>query len=449
MLKGSNWSCIKMYIDANDYENYLSTLKDLVSINSIYTSETGILKGLQYCENALNSSLCNWKIWRDRKGNLICVNPELDKSKPCIFLSAHIDTVGADPSKWLSSSDPFSAIETDTHIIGRGVNDCKAGVAFMLLVANLISKNILNASNIGFLFSYREEGNQEKTSSEIGIQIGKEIPVSEVLNCILCLENTVSVCEKKNSIGLYNHEPSNLFIELQGYLADFREFLTEWPDWKPIAISPCKKVVQEAPFEEEDKTGGHSSSLDNKENVIFDYLFNKVKEHDVILGGDFVQTSVISNSIKIFSSKSNYKHRLILNLRSSDPINFIRERLKMFDYKEYYPFEYGKGSDRRHHALTQKVIEFIKPISLENISLSVMNNPGRSDASAIWARCDSRTRENLAILTIGPGTRSHVDNGIDRKTHGPDEGYHKDAGIVAINYLLLVISKLVIQNHSV
>ena len=51
---------------------------------------------------------------------------------PVVVFDGHLDTVGVgDASAW--SSDPFTAVERDGRLYGRGVSDMKGSIAAMLL----------------------------------------------------------------------------------------------------------------------------------------------------------------------------------------------------------------------------------------------------------------------------------------------------------------------------
>jgi len=207
---------MKNILDGELQERLSQVLCDLVSINSVFTNPQGIEKALHYCEQELATRLPAFLSHRDSAGNLISISNRFDRSKNAVLLSAHVDTVGADASEWKSSRLPFQAIETGTHIIGRGANDCKAGVAMMLIAATLA--NEIPLDNIVFLFSYREEGNCGKTSTRIGEELGHSIPLSNKGNLLLCLENTVSLTEGGPLLSAYDHEPCNAFISIEGHL---------------------------------------------------------------------------------------------------------------------------------------------------------------------------------------------------------------------------------------
>jgi len=53
-----------------------------------------------------------------------------EPSRPALLLSGHMDVVEADPADWVR--DPFTPVEEDGYIFGRGVSDNKFDVAMMI-----------------------------------------------------------------------------------------------------------------------------------------------------------------------------------------------------------------------------------------------------------------------------------------------------------------------------
>ena len=221
----------------------------------------------------------------------------------------------ADSSKWVSVDNPFQAQETDTHIIGRGANDCKAGVALMLFIAFLIHQKEITGDNLCLLFSFQEEGNGEKTSIEIGQSLGKNIPVSSVKNTLLCLENTVSVSPESFLITLYDREPCNVFIEVQDTLKGLKEFTIMHPLWKPVYISPLQDGHSTKLLHHIVEPAGHSATISNDNNEIYKALQMRAEEKMALVSGDLTQTSVITNDVKIYEMQEDIEHKAIFNFR--------------------------------------------------------------------------------------------------------------------------------------
>ncbi len=86
------------------------------------------------------------------KANLFATIGPADK--PGVVLSGHTDVVPVDGQDW--SSDPFTAIENDGKIFGRGTADMKSFIAVALSLAPEMQERELSAP-IHFAFSYDEE----------------------------------------------------------------------------------------------------------------------------------------------------------------------------------------------------------------------------------------------------------------------------------------------------
>ena len=89
------------------------------------------------CRKILSRNLTGYRIYRDRMKNLIACPKVLDPGKDIVYLSAHLDTVDADPTEWDPPFSPFSLYEDENQMVGRGISDCKAGVAFELFLSAL------------------------------------------------------------------------------------------------------------------------------------------------------------------------------------------------------------------------------------------------------------------------------------------------------------------------
>ena len=204
-------------------------MQALVSINTVFYNLSGIENCFRFCVKIFGEILPEWIIFRDVCGNLICLNPVTNKKEPICYLNAHIDTVGADETEWVEANNSFKAKQIGNYLIGRSVNDCKAGIAFILYTAFLLSKRLITKLNIGFIISFREEGNKEKT-----LLIISSLSLLVMYIHILCLENTIGINKDFYKIGVYDSEPYNIFIKLSGNFYEFRSFLNNKKGWKPM-----------------------------------------------------------------------------------------------------------------------------------------------------------------------------------------------------------------------
>lgn len=432
---------------------YLDSLERLISIRSVYTEESGKQRCMDFCFQELRRHLPDYSIRFDSRYNLVVSPKNFAADETHIFLSAHVDTVDADQNYWENCADPFIPKRTETHIVGRGANDCKAGVAFMLWFA-YTQKNTQLKDRFTLLFSFQEEGNEEKSSEEIGKNLGSSIPISNVHNYLFCLENTTSIGDKCVTLSAYDKEPCNIFIEVVGVKSELYDFLVENEEWNIIAIEPVQKEMPQKILYDKvrHEISGHSASLKGEKNPIFQTLAKISKKQFVILkGGSFSEPSVINGIIHtgIVEWEKN-DHRALINLRSFNTFDFEITKLKVFDWRPYKPLKYGQGSDLSSAKLAPNLLDAISVASDENgLMFKKEANPGRSDASAIWNTMDNLLREKFAIVTSGPGTRSHLDSTVWRKTHGENEGFHIASGIAACNVLVESMKKLVVENDLI
>lgn len=430
-----------------DFSNFLESLTVLISRKTVFYDDYAIDLCISYIEQYFHETLPAWKTWRDNKGNLICINRLFNSGAPGVFLSAHVDTVDANQSEWLTSDDPFRATETDTHIIGRGANDCKAGVAFMMLVAKLIASGCSHLNNVVFLFSFREEGNAEKTSTEIAKNIGSTICISSVKNAILCLENTVSISgDGRHTFGLYDREPCNVFASLSGSLQQLRRFFLNNNAWKPVFIEPSvgsfRNIVA---TKMHSGVSGHIATTDNADNVLYRQIMNPRNDGKLLSGGDLTQLSALKNSITIDEHGDYPYHHVIANCRDYVSISDIKSNVMAFGIPHcefHHDCAFAEGGDFRLALKKAGIPSLFMSVANQKIAPYIGANPGRSDASALWNGLSPELKKRVVPFVIGPGSRSHSSVGILRKTHGPDEGFHKESGRHAIDALLEFIAKL-------
>lgn len=79
-----------------------------------------------------------------------------ESSKPPILMSGHMDVVEANPADWVR--DPFTPVEEDGYLFGRGVSDNKFDVAMMITtLANLKHQGYRPRQDVILLLSGDEE----------------------------------------------------------------------------------------------------------------------------------------------------------------------------------------------------------------------------------------------------------------------------------------------------
>ena len=238
-------------ISEAQYASYLTHLAALISHRSVVTDDDALHAAIAHCKHAFAASLepLGWTVTTDTVGNLRCIPPALDTSRPVLWLNAHIDTVDAAPPDF-GGHNPFICRETPTHLIGRGANDCKAGVAFMLWYASRIAAGEVPAHNGGFLVTRREEAGstRPRTAAQFADDFAAGVlPMSSVpRGTFVCfLENTVSLASHLKTdtpeIAVYDRERHSFVLVCRGSLAALGRALLSLEDhheWKAVAAWP-------------------------------------------------------------------------------------------------------------------------------------------------------------------------------------------------------------------
>lgn len=141
-----------------DFESYLTCLRNIVQFPTLFNRPDQIETSMSWCQDFLTEHLKDYNIYRDQKRNLIACPLNIDLERDIIYLSAHLDTVDANPLEWDEPFFPFTLDEDKTQMFARGVSDCKAGVAFELFLAKLLSTQKITLSNLIFTITFKEEG---------------------------------------------------------------------------------------------------------------------------------------------------------------------------------------------------------------------------------------------------------------------------------------------------
>ena len=90
--------------------------------------------------------------------------------------------------------------------------------------------------------------------------------------------------------------------------------------------------------------------------------------------------------------------------------------------------------------MVEAVVESLKGA----VTLKYEPNPGRSDASHLWRSLPDDLRgEHVVPFTCGPGHRSHLcqQDSVMRKTHGPNEGFHKSTGRATLPFFVELVRR--------
>ena len=233
------------------YSSFLSHLASLISRRTVVTDDDAVDTAIEFCraEFCRLLSPLGWTVEFDAVGNLRCTPPFVDTSRPVLYLNAHIDTVDAAKSDF-GGHDPFTCRETATHLIGRGANDCKAGVAFMLWYSKGLSARELPRFNGGFLITRREEAgsSRPRTASQFALDLASNaLPMSTLPRStfVCCLENTVSLAAHLKAsapeVAIYNQERHSFVLVCRGTLPALGRALLSLKDhdeWKTVTAWP-------------------------------------------------------------------------------------------------------------------------------------------------------------------------------------------------------------------
>ena len=388
------------------YERYLALLSDIVSTRTVTTDEDALTIGIEWCRSHFAAALSplKWTVRLDAAQNVEAFPPSavLDANAPALWLSAHVDTVDVVVENWAASgggttADPFTARRDATHLTGRGVNDCKAGVAFMVWYAEAIGRGDVAPFNGGFLVTRREESGSSlpRTSPCFagGFTSGRLFTAAAPHKTfVCCLENTISLRRLESSstfseagsvvkmktlpynsaeVGVYDRERHSIVVTatapLSTLTATLRRVLgARGPDalrdWKFVAIWPetatsfstasgeeaavppphrpsafdaeCGKEDDVTAVRVRRQAGGHSCSVRNVDNVLFDELMNIDDDESAASASSRLLWSGRSDEATrvaphLFIARESHTvvkdrpHGLLLNYRGLAPIDSV------------------------------------------------------------------------------------------------------------------------------
>lgn len=419
-------------------ERYFAHLRALAALPSVFTRPDEVAKAMAYCKKALSSALSGYTLREDKGHNLLAVPNHFDLEKPLLYLSAHVDTVDARQDEWDAPFSPFVPYESPREIVGRGVSDCKAGVAFQLFVAELAGAGELSLANLIFTLSFKEEGAGYKSATHIGRALGKSLPVSKAETLLLVLENTVTTGPTP-ALGLYTAERGNFVIEVSGPLAVLKQTLAQLQAWNPICIYP---ETEPAGWTEVlTQKGGHACSVPRDKNRLTEMILS-AEETDLLAAGEPDSFGVIPTEIKRGKSPSSLVHTLILSNRSFDSLPAIHGQLKGIDYRERKAFAISPGMDMRSRWEGSPFQAALSAIGPQPLPVALEHNTGISDASTIVNTMDPTLADRFFPVVMGPGTRSQRHASPQRLTHGKNETFDKESGLRATATLFNILEGL-------
>ena len=427
------------HIISDNYQYYLTYLKDLIAIRSVFTDRPGIKRAIRYCKDALERNLPGWHVYFDPKHNLIARPDAVDTEKAIVYLSAHIDTVDANAAEWAGSSSPFEAFEDEREIRGRGASDCKAGVAYELFLALLHARHYLVLDNIIFTVTFNEEGSGDKTATEIGSNLGVSLPVSESGTYLIVLENNVRALMPP-VLSVYARERGNYVIKTRGTLEHLQTWMKKHTGWNPVCIYPdadvdaqaCKIMQQES---------RHVCSVPRQDNLLLKLILDASPD-SVLKAGQERNFAVLPASVAISKVPSAVEHTVILSNRSFDSLEQVQTQLHGLSYQQMKSLSLSQGLDVRDKLSKSPLADILEDCRSKELDIELTDNIGCSDASIVYNTIDPAVRKNLLLVVMGPGTRSQPHAHPRRFTHGRNETFDKESGKKAMIYITNVLFRL-------
>lgn len=134
-------------------EQRLQIFKDLVAIKSVNTDEEKVSEYLKdlLAKHGIQATIMPIS---DRRTDL---KAEIGSGSPVLGISGHMDVVSAgDESQW--TSDPFTLVERDGQLFGRGASDMKSGLAAMVIaMIEIHDQGLLKKGTLRLMATMGEE----------------------------------------------------------------------------------------------------------------------------------------------------------------------------------------------------------------------------------------------------------------------------------------------------
>ena len=426
-------------LSSQSFERYLYFLRRVVNFKTLFNRPDQIELAMDWCHEFFSKSLKGYRVYRDGAENLIACPQQINPNNDIVYLSAHMDTVDADPKEWDAPFRPFSLYEDEHQIVARGVSDCKAGVAFELFLADLAFRAHMSCSNLVFTVTFKEEGAGEKTARQIGKDLGTRLPLSKKDTFFIVLENTVSMGDP-SVLCYYTAERGNFVIRASDTLAGLKTILSKLGNWNPVSICPkecldfsVEKVLSQA--------GGHVCSVPRTKNLLT-RVIESSDDNTLILAGDESGFGVVPTRINLGKSSYPVIHDLVLSNRSFDSVDFVYEQLEGITYTQVKPFSISQGMnvDSKFGALP--ICRVFNSYNDEDIIVSKDFNIGASDATIVSRSMTPEYKHRFYPIVVGPGTRSQKNATPPRLTHGKNETFDKASGRACVGFLIHALSEM-------
>lgn len=412
----------------DNYPLYLQYLRHLVSIPSPFNDLTAIANVIDYCEAEFSSNLEDFSLKRDTGGNLIASPPTVNEAGDFLFLSAHADTATANPSDWDAPFHPFTPYEDAEELVARGVNDCKAGLAYQLFLGALTARGIIAPRNVFFTITFKEEGPGYKSSTSLGKAFGVELPVGENNTYFVVLENTVTA---QGPVSLFLSEKSNYAISVQGTLSWCRDIVSRLSRWNPIFIGPDGISLPSKEAQQITQIGGHACSVGRDSNLLTSVILN-AEANCLIWAGAENEFATIPSAIFKIQTSHPHIHTCVLSNRGFDSLEEVAVQLEGVPYVSIKDFAISSGlrasTDTRNTPLVSSLVS-------SQFAPLIGTNDGSTDASIVYSSLNPSLRKRFFPLVIGPGTRSQRNRTPPRLTHGKNETFDKQGGLDCVTLL--------------
>jgi hypothetical protein len=419
------------------FDQYLKYLRDLAVIPSASNQYTGIKRALAYCREAFQQNLPAYKTYFDSAGNLISLPGRIDTDDNLVYLNAHIDTVGADPEEWEHPFSPFRLYEDSRELVARGVSDCKAGVAYELFLSCLAGIHNMGIRNLVFTVTAREEGAGQKSSMAIGQALGHTLPLSRKETYLIVLENNVRP-GRPPILYVYDQEKTNYVIRVSGTVEQLQELTAKLKHWNPVCIYPVRKQ-DAAKWASHKQRGGHVCSVPKTKNLLTSLLM-KAGPNYLLKAGEETAFGVVPSRIMVSAGIKPVKHGLVLSNRSFDTLDQVQDQLRGLKYRMPKDFLISQGLNVKQRLNRSKMISCIR--SRKDLKVERTFNIGCSDATIIHSALDSKHKDRVIPLVMGPGTRSQRKRKPPRLTHGRNETFDKASGRMALGFITGVLAKM-------
>lgn len=355
----------------------IKILSDIIAIKSVNENEIEVANYIKdlFAEYGIESKIVPVT---DSRVNLVA---DIGSGSPVIGVSGHMDVVSpGDENEW--TSDPFTLIERDGKLYGRGTDDMKAGLVNLVLVMiELKENNKLKNGTVRFMAT---------TGEEVGGAGSKKLYEEGYMDAV----NYLWVAEPSHDTIIYSHKGSlNLHITSIGEAAH-----SSMPEQGYNAINPLMKYLLEL----DEKLNG-----DDRKNEVLGKL---VMSTTIFNAGNQV------NSVPD-KAAAELNVRTIPEFDNDEVIDLFNKTADKFNKEgAHIDVEVTMSLPSVFSSKHSKMVNLAKEIGKKHLGLeiSVKGSPGVTDASNLLRGKD----DNFPFMMFGPGET--------KMAHKTDEYVYKD-----------------------